>query len=257
MLYVAFRTDGLDFSVQDKLLIQTLANHAAVIIARATLDEQVHHQIRQSAVLEERNRLARDVHDTLSHAFTSIKFLIEAARRIGSLDQATQCLVGAQKLAIDGAQEARRSAWALRPAALEEADDLVSAIRQLARRQTADTALQVEVTAVGASAELAPMLEENLLRICQEAVTNVLRHANAGHLTILLAFRGTDVTLSVTDDGCGFKTPTAGDGYGFGLGSMLERSRQIGGLLTVDSKVGGGTTVTVSVCAVAKGQHSQ
>lgn len=245
VLYVGYRADRRPFTHQDERLIRTLANHAAVVIARQRQTERSEEQARQTAVVEERNRLARDVHDALSHTFTGIKFLLEAADRVGPTVEARDCIAEARKLAVEGAQEARRSVLALRPASLEQAGDLASAIRILAQRQAAGDALDVDVEISGEPFPLPDSVEENLLRICQEAVANVLRHADAAQVTIGLSFEPGAVTLSVKDDGIGFDPEDVAPGSGFGLTSMRQRSTRLGAEFDVTSKLGEGTAITV------------
>jgi signal transduction histidine kinase len=243
VLFVHYGTDGLPFTPRSERLIRTLANHAAVVIARQRLTRESEEQARQTAVVEERNRLARDVHDALSHTFTGIKFLLEAADKVGPTPEALECIAEARKLAVEGAQEARRSVLALRPVPLEEAGDLTAAIRNLALRQTA--ALDIEIEVHGEPFPLAPLLEEDLLRTCQEALANALRHADAALVTISLSFEPEMVTLAVKDDGVGFDPSAVPPGMGFGLTSMRQRSSRLHADFKISSRIGEGTEITI------------
>jgi signal transduction histidine kinase len=243
ILFVAAGPDGTLRTAQEERMIMTLSNHAAVVIARQIMAEEAREQARQTAVLDERNRLARDVHDTLSHAFTGIKFLLEAANRIDSPQQSQTCIIQARNLAIEGAQEARRSVLALRPVALEEAGNLVEAIRKFVDQKSAEVKPHLEAKFIGSVKALRPSIEENLLRICQEAVSNAIRHADASRIDVTLRFTAKAVILSVGDNGKGFD-PLAVDS-GFGLTSMRERTALIGGTISIIPSKTDGTEVVV------------
>ena len=252
IMYAGGKEDGTLFTPQEERVLLTLANHAAVIIARGYLAEEAQQQTRQAAVLEERNRLAQDVHDTLSHTFTGIKFLLEAADRLGSSPQASECISQARQMAVEGAQEARRSVWALRPATLEESGSLTAALQRLVSQQTEGTPLCVSVSITGTPQPLSSVIEENLLRICQESLTNVLRHAHATTAEITLAFAHDCLTLVIQDNGIGFDpVPKTGidhrDTDGFGLISMRERSERLGGALCITSRIRHGTQIRVQI----------
>jgi signal transduction histidine kinase len=245
VLHVGPSFDGQPLSSQDERMILTLANHASVVIARQLMAEEAKEQARQTAILDERNRLARDVHDTLSHAFTGIKFLLEAAKRIGSAEQTANCIDQARNLAIEGAQQARRSVLALRPMALEEAGNLVDALRKMAEAKSADGTTVIEVSATGEQRPISEMIEENLLRICQEALTNALKYAEASTVTVRALFDVLTLGVVIEDDGRGFdSTETQA---GFGLTSMRERAELIHGNFEISSNAGTGTRITVQV----------
>jgi signal transduction histidine kinase len=258
VLYVGMRADNLPFSLQDKRLILTLASHAAVVLARERLAGESERHSRQQAVLEERNRIARDVHDTLSHAFTSIKFLLEAAQRIGASGQTLDCIVEARRLAMEGAQEARNSVWALRPAALEQAGGLAAAIRRFGQHQSSGTALSFSVVVSGDECRLIREVEENLLRVTQEALSNVIRHANASAVEIALNYGQADteaLSLIIKDNGSGFRSAVHAGAVtdiastnitGFGITSMFERCAKIGAALEICSEPNKGTEISIT-----------
>lgn len=247
LLHVGAHTGGRYFTSQEERVILTLANHAAIVIARQDQTESAKDKARQAAVFEERNRLAEEVHDTLSHAFTGIKFLLEAADRVGPSPASLECVAQARVLAIEGAQEARRSVWALRPTALEEAGDLASAIRKLAMQQGLRSTVKVEVIVDGAQFPIKPTVEENLFRICQEALTNAVRHANSTKIRVELDFKPNLLTLAVRDNGSGIDQIAATHHRGFGMTSMSDRTARIGGTIIIDSQLNEGTEITVSI----------
>jgi len=132
-------------------------------------------QSRQSAVVAERNRMARDIHDTLAQGFTSVILQLEAVGEATSqrlAGKAGEHLTRASELAREGLREARRSVWALRPQTLEE-KDLCEALKELIQKMTEGTSVQAHFTVQGEPRELPPEWEENLLRIGQEVLTNV------------------------------------------------------------------------------------
>ena len=245
-------TQRRDYQPQELELVQALARQLSLAIQLTRLAEQG----KQSAVLEERNRMARDIHDTLAQGFTGIIVQLEAAEDIfrENADGASAHILRAKSLARESLAEARRSVWALRPRVLE-ASDLAGALRHLANELIKGTRMEVKFSAWGAARRLPPETENNLLRIGQEALTNVLKHAQASMVGVELAFEEERVQLSIFDDGQGFDPEVKTTGRGFGLVSMRERARAIGGELTLLSRAGGGTQVLVAVPLAP--QHSE
>jgi signal transduction histidine kinase len=226
------------FSAEELELAQALVHQVTLTMQLARLAEQT----RQGAILAERNRMAREIHDTLAQGFTGIVVQLEAAEdALGADDPAArQHLDRARALARQGLAEARRSVYALRLPALEH-EPLPTALRASITALTAPTSLSVEWAAEADWPALPPELEQDLLRIGQEAVTNVLRHAQARTLRLALGAAGGRVTLEVGDDGRGFDP--AAPHAGFGLLGMRERAARHGGTLAVLSRPGGGTVV--------------
>jgi PAS domain S-box-containing protein len=201
---------------------------------------------RRAAVVEERGRMAREIHDTLAQALAGIILHLEAADQAidHRPDAVRERLAEARALARASLTEARRSVWAFRPQALE-GNDLCGALHQLAR-QSAGRGARVEFVTTGTPAALAADTEDNLLRVAQEALANALRHARAGAIAVELDYTPDGVRLRVRDDGGGFALP---DARGFGLVSMRERAQRVGGELTIASRVGAGTEVALVVPA--------
>ncbi len=204
-------------------------------------------QDRQSAVVEERTRMAREIHDTLAQAFTGIILHLEAADQ--AIDHRPDAVRGrvaeARKLARASLAEARRSVWAFRLRALEEGD-LPGALHQLAQQSARQADVRVEFTSSGVPLVMGPDVEDNLLRVAQEALTNALKHARAGTIAVELDYAPAGARLRVRDDGTGFAdSPTRG----LGLIGMRERAQRIGGELTIASEPGAGTEVILSVPA--------
>ena len=203
-----------------------------------------------SAVLGERNRIAREIHDTLTQGLAGISLQLELVAKLftASADVAKTHLNQARMLARECLADARRSVWDLRSQALE-GNDLPTNISNTARQLTANTGVKAKLLVSGTYRELDGAIESNLLRICQESINNTLKHAGAHNIDITLEFGAGRVRLSVRDDGCGFdgnKPFPAGDGH-FGLLGMQERAAQNGGKLTVHSSPGAGTEISVEV----------
>jgi signal transduction histidine kinase len=202
-------------------------------------------QSRQSAVTAERNRMARDIHDTLAQGFTGVIVQLEAVEEAMSRNQAVKAsghLERAGELARESLREARRSVQALRPQALEE-KQLSEALKDLIQRMTSGTTVSAEFTLQGEQQKLPPEWEANLLRIGQEVLTNVLRHARAGEFKALLVFDSREIRLDLRDNGCGFDPQRRHEG--FGLQGMRERAEGMGGQLTIQSAAGKGTAISI------------
>lgn len=189
--------------------------------------------------------MARDIHDTLAHGFTGVIMQLEAAEEAISRNRAevvTTHLQSAGEIAREGLREARRSVQALRPLALE-GKTLTEAMEELATKLTAGTVLRAKFSSQGIPHELPSSWEANILRIEQEVLTNVLRHAQASELNVLLVFDVEEIHLNLRDNGCGFDP--AGKYEGFGLKGIAERVEHMGGRLFVQSANGVGTTISV------------
>jgi len=202
---------------------------------------------RQAAVMAERDRVVRDVHDTLAHAFTGVIVQLEAADDAASRGleaEAGAHVARAEAMARAGLQEARRSVMALRPQALE-GNDLSAALRELVMRMTDGTSVISEFAQGGVARRLPPAWDEHLLRIGQEALTNAIRHGRAQRIVMELDFSDDAVQLRLTDDGRGFDTSSAFDGLG--LAGIKARASSIGGHLSISSAGGSGTTISVTV----------
>jgi PAS domain S-box-containing protein len=202
-----------------------------------------------ASILEERNRMAREIHDTLAQSFTGILAQVGAANQVLTDDlEATQAHLDLIKeLARTGLTEARRSVVALRPQLLETGS-LQSALHRLVaqiRAAANDTTLYYEIE--GAVYSLPTEVENNLLRIGQEALTNAIRHANADQIQVKLGYDHDQVCLRVKDNGQGFGVGSIPCAEGFGLLGISERAERIGAQLTIKSQPGQGTEIIVTV----------
>lgn len=203
-----------------------------------------------AAVLAERNRIAREIHDNLAQEMLGISVQLEVVARTmpASAELARTHLDRVRMLVRHGIAEARRYVWDLRSQALDK-NDLPAALSETARRLTAETAVEAKVEVSGTFRPLSQLLEGNLLRIGQEAINNAVIHAHAQTIFVNLKFDARHVQLSVRDDGLGFdyQNPQNGEGKHFGLLGMRERAEQIGGTLKIDSRANEGTEVLVDV----------
>ena len=229
----AYRADQIE-------LAQALAHHVMMAAHGQDLIEQQ----REAAILKERTRMARDIHDTLAQGFTGVIVQMEAAEE-ALLEEDSEHAIGhvhrARQLARESLREARRSVHALRPQALEKAP-FADALEAIIKNTAAGTALRTEFRITGKPRELAPLVEENLLHIGQEALTNSLKHAHATKFEARLSFNPDAVYLQLQDNGDGFNVGNS-NGGGFGLIGMKERAEQIGATVDVTSKPGAGTSI--------------
>jgi PAS domain S-box-containing protein len=202
----------------------------------------------ETSILEERNRMAREIHDTLAQAFTGILLQVGAATQVIADDlSATQAhLEIIDELARTGLAEARRSVTALRPQLLEDGN-LHSALHKLVTqmRGATDTALIYEIQ--GTAYPLPTEVENNLLRIGQEALTNAIKYADAWEIRVELVYENTQCIFRVKDNGRGFGVGSIPPVGGFGLLGISERAENIGAQLSIQSQPGHGTEIIVIV----------
>jgi PAS domain S-box-containing protein len=224
-------------------LAQALAHQAMLAIQLNEFADRS----RQAAILEERNRMARDIHDTLAQGFTGVIIQLEAVEDAIACcrrKEANEHLHRAGDLARRSLNEARRSVHALRPQALQGAN-FWEALKGLIKNTTAGTALHTTFNVRGKMRHLPLAWQENLLHIGQEALTNALKYAHPRNFETRLTFNTKELRLGLRDDGDGFKVKDRHDG--FGLEGMRERVEQMGGTLKIRSARGKGTDVLVTL----------
>ena len=221
------------------------------VIADLTERKKAESTLQEMAVLEERNRMAREMHDTLAQGFTGIVLQLEAAEQVmdeGS-PEAPKHITRAKDLARESLQEARRSVWNLLPRALEQqpvSDAIQAEVDQFNSAQNGQAGYSVS----GEKRELAPDVEAALFRICQESLMNIRKHAGATRVDVDLVFRLDSVCLQVKDNGVGFdpgKTGRLDSQGGFGLTSMEQRALLLRGSLDVTSEIDQGTRIEVTL----------
>ncbi len=204
---------------------------------------------RRAGILEERQRLARDIHDTLAQGFTSIVMHLEAADQAlpDDLETLQKHLDRARGTARSSLEQARRVVHALRPHSLDQRS-LPDAIERTAGHWREETGIPLTTTITGDPVPLHPDIEVTLLRATQEALANIRKHAQATDVQLTLSYMNDVVVLDVQDNGVAFAgaaaSPLSG---GYGLQAMRERAEQCGGSVTLESEPGEGTTVVVSI----------
>ena len=230
-----------------------VADLEAALKENARLHAQLVAQAREAGVLDERQRLAGEIHDTLAQGLAGIITQLEAADQLRNEPGASQRHVEqARKLARESLSEARRSVQALRPGQLE-GNRLADAIAKLAKEWSVTSGVPARSETTGEAVPLSPELEVTLFRVAQEGLTNVARHANATRVGLTLSYLGDMVRLDVRDDGGGFdfgvksSADAGANGHGYGLRAMRQRLRRVGGSLEVESGPGMGTAISASV----------
>ncbi len=218
------------------------------------LHAQLLTQAREAGVLEERQRMAREIHDTLAQGLTGIITQLEAVQQAGPGPGWDRRISTAARLARDSLTEARRSVRAVRPEALENTR-LPEAVADVAGQWSADSGVTTNVTTTGTVLGLHPEVEITLLRVAQEALANVAKHASASRVGITLSYMDDVVSLDIRDDGTGFE-PTQrgapGSGGGFGLIGMEQRVRRLAGTLAIESEPGHGTAISAIIPAIPR-----
>lgn len=242
--YLTDKLDAPEFSPADQEAIEVLASPAAVAIEMARLYERS----RDLSVVEERNRLARDLHDSVSQTLFSMSLTAEAALLAVDTEpeMAKRELASLRDLSRAALQEMRALIFELRPADLE-AEGLVSSLEKHVEVLRRTSKLDVEVRADGYEPQPA-QVELAIFRIVQEALNNAVRHSRAARIEVEITQRDGSLVVVVADDGAGFDTTDPQvRGRRLGLTSMEERAQELGGRLSVESAPGSGTRVMLEV----------
>lgn len=226
-------------------LVEAIARHAALALHKSRLFEQKRAEERRKAILEERNRLARDIHDNLAQGFGAILMQLQAAKREGAPVPAAvaHSIDTAIELARSHMVEARRSVGALRPI-VGDGQDIARAIKRVVElaQKTSDIPIEVQVDELP---RFGDGVEREVIGIAQEALTNAVRHARANRITIRASIvNSLGLRLSIADDGRGI--PRERSSGGFGMTSMQERADRIGASLTIVTAPRSGTEVVLA-----------
>jgi signal transduction histidine kinase len=229
----------------NRRLTEALAENAA-------LHGQLLVQAREAGVVDERQRLAREIHDTIAQGLTGVITQLQAAKQSSTIEVATEHVDRAAQLARDSLDEARRSVHDLTPRQLTH-DSLPDALARLVDEWSELHHIPATLQTTGRIRPLHEEIDATLLRVAQESLTNVAKHAAARRVGVTLSFMRDDVTLDVRDDGQGFavdEAPVASARGGFGIAGMRMRALRVSGVLEVESEPGGGTAVSVRLPAV-------
>jgi signal transduction histidine kinase len=240
---------GKTFDEEEVSLLASIADQVGVAVENA----QLYKQAEELAIAEERQRMAREIHDTLAQGLTGIKLqldAVESALEYHREELALERLSKARQLSSESLTEARRSVWALNSKSLVE-KKITKGLRDSIRGLTEGTGIEVKFDIFEEIPTLPSELESDLLRIAQEAVVNAVKHANANKVHIYLGEEGDGILLKVQDDGKGFTRrddqDKKVDGSGFGLIAMQDRINRHGGSLTIESEPNQGTTIIAKV----------
>jgi signal transduction histidine kinase len=198
---------------------------------------------RETGRLNERQRLARDIHDTLAQHFTSIIMHLAAAKHSNFETVQTQ-VQQAEEAAREGLDEIRRIIWDIQPEQIEKAS-LIEAVEELAARWSAENSVQVKMNVTGTPRSLTSSAETALLRISQEAMHNINKYARAKKVNITFSYMEDLFVMDIADDGLGFEPSKVKNG--FGMKTMRDRAEELGGTLTIESERGTGTAIAVSI----------
>jgi signal transduction histidine kinase len=242
--YLTEKDGSAEFGDEDLQLIEMLAAHAAIAIENARLFERS----RELSILEERNRLARDLHDSVTQKLFGVVLTAEAAATLvgRDADEARAQLQRLQELAADAMEELRSVIFELQPPALES-EGLATALRKHVDVLRRVYRREIGLELAGAP-RLPPRADGEVFRIAQEALQNALRHAGAERIDVRLDARDGGLALTVADNGIGFDPAApALRSRRLGLTSMEERARAVGGVLAIESEPGGGTVVRLEV----------
>lgn len=224
----------------------------AALTENAALHEQVVAQARAAGVQEERQRLAREIHDTVAQSLAGIVAQLQATRDDTAPAAVRRRLDRAADLAREALVEARRSMMDLVPSPLADGT-LADAITALVEEWAAHHPVQAGTVVTGEVRPLHPEVEATLLRVVQEALSNVAKHAGATRIGVTLSYLDDEVALDVRDDGAGFDLAGAARPTSFGLRGMRQRAERLAGTLDLETEPGAGTALSVRLPAVERG----
>ena len=247
-----FGAAGQSFTVEEIALIETVADQIAVSIENARL----HQQMEAAAIKEERARLGRELHDSVTQEIYSLMLFSETARRAsqeGKADQVPHLLDRIFDIAHQALKEMRLMVYDLHPKALAQAG-LSEALHGRLDAVEKRAGMAIEFKTQGELDKLPLDLAQELYRIATEALNNATKHAHASHICVELLLEKDVVDLVVRDDGIGFDLKTAAEQGGLGILSMQERSAHLGGLLSIESLAGQGTAIHIRVPLLSIGE---
>jgi signal transduction histidine kinase len=251
-LFLCFNFIAFKYQQNQKKLAETyekLQNRLNELAELHKQTQDLHKQNLKLAVIDERNRIAREIHDVLAQGFTAIILQVEVAQVQKNLsEEVKERFSQIDRLARYNLKEARRSVSNLRPLALESGS-ILQALKQKADEYSAENNIKTTFSTSGQPVKLSIEVETALFRINQEALSNVVKHAKASEVTVSLDYDEEEVCLTVQDNGRGFllAAQKSQEITGFGLSTMQERARLVGGLTTIQTQPDSGCRVRVIV----------
>lgn len=240
-----FYLEEREFSKEDIGLALTFGDQVSLIIENAFLRQRA----RQAAVMEERARLARELHDSVTQSLYSLTLLAEGWQRqarAGKMAITAEPLVELGEIAQQALKEMRLLVFELRPSALEQ-EGLAGALLQRLNSVEKRAGVETQLDVIPENLQLSPVMEEGLYRIAQEALNNALKHAAATQVTVRIRSEPGEVLMEIEDNGSGFNPPEDHSQGGIGLASMRERAEQLGGVVALLSAPGQGTCLRVRI----------
>ncbi len=231
------------FNDEEVRLLNSIADQVGVAVENARLYEQAE----RLAIMEERQRLARELHDSVTQSLYSVNLMSETARRTaesGDLDRTRYLIDRVGEMARQALKEMRLLVYELRPAALAQ-EGLAGALQQRLDTVEARAGVKTQLRIDGDPLRIPPQVEAHLYRIAQEALNNALKHAQASSMLVYIEVKSNDVELTVEDNGSGFDQVDVRDQGGIGLKSMQERAQQLAGSFHLQTRPGQGTTICV------------
>jgi PAS domain S-box-containing protein len=236
------------YSPEELRLLAAIGQQVGVAVENARLHGKERLQVQQSATVEERARLARDLHDSVTQSLYSVTLLAEASSRLltaGDQETASSHLRELRDTAQESLREMRMLIYELRPIHLEKSG-LAEALRMRLEAVEARSGIKTVLDVEGQE-QLSFDVKQELYQIAQESLNNVLKHANASSVRMRLRFSSSETLVEIADDGIGYSVDEVINGGGLGLSGMKERARKIGGKLEIDSAPGQGTTVRITI----------
>lgn len=245
------------FLLNEKLVQLRTQREEAILSREAALQEnaglhmQLLTQAREAGILDERQRMARDIHDTVAQGLAGIIAQLHAADGTDDESQRRRHLDSAVELARESLAEARRTVQAIGPPTLDTAQ-LPEALAEVSAKWSEAQAVPVELVTTGDAKPMHPEIEVTLLRVTQEALQNAAKHSKAGRVGITLSYMEDQLALDVRDDGIGFEPSKikAAKGSGYGLAAMRQRVGRLAGTVSIESEPGSGTVVSAIVPAI-------
>ncbi len=267
-IVVFIQTTAIGFGVMGGEKISELSENRrrAVLELEALVEEntglhaQLVTQAREAGVTDERQRMAREIHDTIAQGLTGVITQLEAAGQVKDDPDAVQRRIdNATRLARESLTEARRSVSASLPTHLEDRG-LWDALDDVTSNWSSMSQVPAELTTTGEAQSLHPEVEVTLLRVTQEALANIAKHAGASRVGVTLSYMGDVVTVDVRDDGVGFSSGNqvngSGSMTGYGLTAMRQRVEGLSGILIVETAPGVGTAISATIPAIPQSSNT-